>query len=92
MLQPSQMFLNSPQNAVSACPGVGFKADYLRLLLAPGCHSLADLISLVSDKATWSPPPPQSSNSWVLRLHRATSATRSFSFGERRSSPSLGGH
>lgn len=52
MLKSSQMFLNKPQYAVFSCPGVGYEADYLRLLLAPSYHLLGDSISPVSNKAT----------------------------------------
>lgn len=67
MLAPSQMFLNNLPNALFACPG--HKA-YLRFLLTPSRCPLNYLISLVSNKATWSQPSPQSGNNRVPPLLR----------------------
>lgn len=63
------MFLNNSENAVFACPGVGYKADYLRLVLTSSCHSLDDLIGPVFNEATWSPSSPPNSNSWVICIY-----------------------
>lgn len=63
------MFLNNSENAVFACPGGGYKADYLGLVLTSSCHSLDDLIGPVFNEATWSQSSPPSSNSWVICIY-----------------------